>query len=64
MAQTKIYPSTQAQVQAVQNTVDEINSRVQGVSLNNVGIAVTDFLNDEIIIISGGLESVERIITT
>ena len=64
MAQTKIYPSTQAQVQAVQNTVDEINSRVQGVSLNNVGIAVTDFLNDEIIIISGGLESIERIITT
>lgn len=64
MAQTKIYPSTQAQVQAVQNTVDEINCRVQGVSLNNVGIAVTDFLNDEITIISGGLESIERIITT
>ena len=64
MAQTKIYPSTQAQVQAVQNTVDEINSKVNGVSLNNVGIAVTDFLNDEITIISGGLESIERIITT
>lgn len=28
MAQTKIYPSTQAQVQAVQNTVDEINSKI------------------------------------
>lgn len=64
MAQIKIYPSTQAQVQAVQNTVDEINSKVNGVSLNNVGIAATDFLNDEITIISGGLESIERIITT
>jgi hypothetical protein len=64
MAQIKIYPSTQAQVQAVQNTVDEINSKVNGVSLNNVGIAVTDFLNDEITIISGGLESIKRIITT
>ena len=28
MAQTKIYPSTQAQVQAVQSTVDEINSKI------------------------------------
>jgi hypothetical protein len=28
MAQIKIYPSTQAQVQAVQNTVDEINSKI------------------------------------
>ena len=64
MAQTKIYPSTQAQVQAVQDTVNEINSKVNGVSLNNVGIAVTDFLNDKITIISGGLESVKRIITT
>ena len=64
MAQTKIYPSTQAQVRAVQDTVDEINNKVNGVSLNNVGIAVTDFLNDEITIISGGLESIKRIITT
>ena len=28
MAQTKIYPSTQAQVQAVQDTVDEINLKI------------------------------------
>ena len=28
MAQTKIYPSTQAQVQAVQDTVNEINSKI------------------------------------
>ena len=28
MAQVKIYPSTQAQVQAVQNTVDEINGKI------------------------------------
>lgn len=28
MAQTKIYPSTQAQVQAVQSTVDEINAKI------------------------------------
>lgn len=60
----KTFLSTQAQVQAVQTTVDEINSKVNGVSLNNVGIAVTDFLNDEITIISGGLESIKRIITT
>lgn len=64
MAQIKNYLPTKEQVQVVQNTVDEINSKVEGVSLNNVGVAVLDFVNDGINIISGGLESLSRRITT
>jgi hypothetical protein len=63
MAQTKIYPSTQAQVQAVKNTVDEINSKITPqFSLSQVIPLVLDFVNDPIVIISGGLDTASRTI--
>lgn len=63
MAQTKIYPSTQAQVQAVQDTVDEINSKITPqFSLSQVIPLVLDFVNDPMVIISGGLDTASRTI--
>ena len=63
MAQVKIYPSTQAQVQAVQNTVDEINSKITPqFSLSQVIPLVLDFVNDPMVIISGGLDTASRTI--
>jgi len=63
MAQTKIYPSTQAQVQVVQDTVDEINSKITPqFSLSQVIPLVLDFVNDPMVIISGGLDTASRTI--
>lgn len=63
MAQTKIYPSTQAQVQTVQSTVDEINSKITPqFSLSQVIPLVLDFVNDPMVIISGGLDTASRTI--
>lgn len=63
MAQTKIYPATQAQAQNIQNTADEINAKITPVDLSNVTPLVLDFINDDITIISGGLNSIERTIS-
>lgn len=63
MAQVKIYPATQAQVQAVQNTVDEINAKITPVDLSNVTPLVLDFVNDDVTIISGGLDTYSRTIS-
>ena len=63
MAQTKIYPSTQAQVQAVQSTVDEINVKITPqLDLSKVIPLVLDFVNDPMVIISGGLDTASRTI--
>lgn len=63
MAQTKIYPSTQAQVQAVQSTVDEINAKIAPqLDLSKVIPLVLDFVNDPMVIISGGLDTASRTI--
>ena len=63
MAQTKIYPSTQAQVQTVQNTVDEINAKITPqLDLSKVIPLVLDFVNDPMVIISGGLDTASRTI--
>lgn len=64
MAQVKIYPSTQAQVQAVQNTVDEINAKIEPLGLASVDVGVLDFVYDDITIVYGGLETTKRRITT
>ena len=63
MAQIKIYPATQAQAQDIQDTVDEINAKIIPVDLSNVTPLVLDFINDDITIISGGLNSIERTIS-
>jgi len=63
MAQIKIYPATQTQAQDIQNTVDEIHAKITPVDLSNVTPLVLDFVNDPIVIISGGLNSIERTIS-
>lgn len=56
--------SDNAKFDDIDQQLQEINSKLEGVNLNNVGIGVMDFVNDDITIISGGLESVARRITT
>lgn len=63
MAQTKIYPATQAQVQEVKDIVDEINAKIIPVDLSNVTPLVLDFVNDDVTIISGGLDTYSRTIS-
>lgn len=59
----KAYIATKGQVDNVQTTVNEINTKVTPFSLNQVSNGVVDFINDDITIISGGLDSIERRIT-
>lgn len=61
---SKSYLSTQAQVQAVINKVDAIDVKISPVSLSDVIIGVMDFVNDDITITSGGLDELNRKITT
>ena len=63
MVQIKIYPATQAQAQDIQDTVDEINAKITPVDLSNVTPLVLDFVNDPIVIISGGLDTYSRTIS-
>lgn len=48
----------------IDQNLEEINNKLEGISLNNIVVGVLDFINDDITIISGGLESVARRITT
>lgn len=63
MTQIKNYLPTKEQVQAVQDTVDEINSKITPqFSLSQVIPLVLDFVNDPMVIISGGLDTASRTI--
>lgn len=63
MAQIKNYLPTKEQVQGVQSTVDEINSKITPqFSLSQVIPLVLDFVNDPMVIISGGLDTASRTI--
>lgn len=64
MAQTKIYPSTQAQVAAIDAKLDVIDGKVTSKNLSNVIVGIMDIVHGDIAIMSGGLESVSRRITT
>ena len=64
MAQTKIYPATQTQANTIINKVDAIDAKIEQPGLGSVNICVMDFINDDITIVSGGLESSKRRITT
>lgn len=63
MAQIKIYPATKQQVENIQTTVNEINSKTVPVTLADIETYVLDFINDDINIIQGGLNSYERVIS-
>lgn len=60
----KAYIATKGQVDNVQTTVNEINTKVTPVGLSNVIVNVVDFIHDQVTITSGGLNSNERIIST
>lgn len=64
MAQTKIYPSTQAQVAAIDAKLDVIDGKITEPSLADVSVGIADFVHGDITIMSGGLESTSRRITT
>ena len=64
MAQTKIYPATQTQANTIIDKVDDLNKKIQSVGLNGVEIGVVDFVNDNVIITTGGLDQYARRITT
>ena len=64
MAQTKIYPATQTQANAIIDKVDNLDEKIQPVGLSNVVVNVVDFIHDSITITAGGLNSNERIIST
>lgn len=48
----------------IDQNLEEINNKLNGVSLDNVAVGVLDFINDDVLIMSGGLESLARRITT
>ena len=54
---------TREGIAQVQKTVDEINAKIVPVDLSNVTPFVLDFVNDPIIIISGGLDTYSRTIS-
>ena len=52
----KVYPATKAQVEA-------LDAKIEPVNLSSVHVKVLDFINDPVTIISGGLDTYERIIS-
>ena len=53
---------TREGIAQVQETVDEINAKITPVDLSNITPLVLDFVNDPIVIISGGLDTYSRTI--
>lgn len=59
-----IYPADHDQVAAVDAKLDVIDGKVTPMSLDNVTTMILDFVYDDVTIMSGGLESLSRRITT
>ena len=60
----KIYLAEKAQLDAQNAVLQEINSKIEAVTLSSVNVSLVDFLHDQIEITSGGLDELNRIITT
>lgn len=60
----KTYLAEKAQLDAQNVILEEINEKIEPENLEAVRDGILDFVNDDITIISGGLNSIERIITT
>ena len=54
---------TREGIAQVQATVDEINAKITPVDLSQVVPLVLDFVNDDVTIISGGLDTYSRTIS-
>ena len=60
----KTYLATKAQLDQNSRTLSEINTKIEGIDLTEVVVAVLDFQYDDVTIISGGYNSTQRIIST
>lgn len=60
----KTYLAEKAQLDDQNAILEEISNKIEPENLESVRDGMLDFVNDDITIVSGGLNSVERIITT
>lgn len=60
----KTYLAEKTQLDAQNAVLEEINSKIEAVTLSDVNVSPVDFLHDQIEITSGGLDELNRIITT
>ena len=61
---SKIYLAEKSQLDTQNQTLTQINAKITPKDLTTVNVAVLDFLYDDVTITSGGLDSVNRRITT
>ena len=59
----KTYLATKEQLESQNRTLSEINSKIAPLDLSKIVVAIMDFVHDDINIIQGGLNSLERIIS-
>lgn len=60
----KTYLAEKQQLDAQNQILSEINSKIEEINLSNIDFGIVDFVYDDITITSGGLDSIERRITT
>lgn len=60
----KSFLATSEQSQTIINKVDALDAKITPEGLNAVDFGIVDFVNDPIIITTGGLDQVNRRITT
>lgn len=60
----KINIAEKTQLDEQNNILQEISNKIAPIDLESIHVGVLDFENDDVIITSGGLDSVKRRITT
>lgn len=60
----KTYLAEKSQLDAQNQTLTQINTKIAPKDLTSITAAILDFNNDDIKITSGGLDSIRRRITT
>lgn len=60
----KTYLAEKQQLDSQNQILSQINSKITEINLSNIDFGIVDFVYDDITITSGGLDSIERRITT
>jgi hypothetical protein len=60
----KTYLAEKQQLDSQNQILSEINSKIEEINLSSIDFGIVDFVYDDITITSGGLDSIERRITT
>lgn len=60
----KTYLAEKAQLDAQNETLSEISSKIEPINLESIVVGILNFENDDITITSGGYDELHRIITT